>query len=427
MSVTAIVGANWGDEGKGKTTDYLASQADIVIRFQGGNNAGHTIINEYGKFALHLIPSGVFYPHTINILAPGVAVNISALLKELEELESRGVPKPKLLVSERAQVVLPFHILFDELEEQRLADKKFGSTKSGIAPFYSDKYLKIGLQINEIFDTDRVISRLSTSLPIKNALLTHLYNHVNIELDEIVSYLETHRAKIEPFVAETTYLLHEAIGQGKNILLEGQLGALRDPDLGIYPFPTSSSPLAGFGSVSTGISPFKINRIVTVVKSYSTCVGTGPFVTELSGDQAEFLRERGGADGEYGATTGRPRRVGWFDCVATHYGCMIQGATELVLTNLDVLGHFDSMRICKAYEIDGKSTTHFPVTRLLESAVPIYEDYPGWRTDISHVRSFGSLPDEAQAYVKCIQDYLKVPIRYVSVGPRREQTIEIRE
>lgn len=425
MSVTAVVGANWGDEGKGKTIDYLAKDADFVVRFQGGNNAGHTIINDFGKFALHLIPSGVFYPDVINILGPGVAINISAFLNELDNLKNQGVPKPEIKISDRAQVLLPFHILFDELEEERLAGERYGSTKSGIAPFYSDKYLKVGLQINEIFDNDRVIARLKRSIPIKNALLKRLYNHRPLKIDDIVSTVQGYRDKIRPFIADTTQMLAEAVRQDKNILLEGQLGALRDPDHGIYPYPTSSSPLAGFATVGAGIPPYKIDRIVAVVKSYSSCVGAGPFVTELFGEEGDTLRERGGSAGEYGATTGRPRRVGWFDCVATAYGCLIQGATEVALTNLDVLGYLDSIRVCTDYEIEGKGTDLFPVTRDLDKAKPRYKELKGWKKDISGVRSFDTLPPEAKRYVRFIEDRIKTPIRWISNGPERDQMIKI--
>ena len=424
MPVTAIVGANWGDEGKGKVTDHFAQEADYVVRYQGGNNAGHTIVNHYGKFALHLLPSGVFYPHVMNILGPGVAVNVRALLEEIDNVRSKGVPEPKVKVSDRAQILLPYHILFDELEEQRLAAHKFGSTKSGIAPFYSDKYLKIGIQINEIFDTDRVVSRLNRFLPVKNALLEHLYGHAAVSVDEVIAYIAEYRNSLRGYVADTTYMLHEAISTGKTILLEGQLGALRDPDVGIYPYPTSSSPLAGFASVGAAIPPHKIDRVVAVVKAYSTCVGAGPFVTELSGDTEHTLREKGGSAGEYGATTGRPRRVGWFDCVATTYGCMVQGATEVALTNLDVLGHFDTIKASRAYSVEGKQTSQFPCTKELEKAQPVYDELAGWKTDISDVTSYDRLPSETRGYVDYVEQKIGVPIRFLSVGPKREQMIE---
>ncbi len=425
MSVTAVVGANWGDEGKGKITDYLAGQADIVVRFQGGNNAGHTVINDYGKFALHLLPSGVFYPNVINVLGPGVAVNIPAFLAERQELISRGVPEPQLRVSDRAQVVMPYHILFDEYEEHRLADRKFGSTKAGIAPFYADKYLKLGVQVSDLFDADRLRQRLENSLSAKNILLKHLYHKPTINADELIPELLTQGEQIRPFVCDTLSLLHGALDDGKRILLEGQLGAMRDPDHGIYPYPTSSSPLAGFATVGAGVPPQVIQRIAAVVKAYSSCVGAGPFVTELAGESADELRQRGGDAGEYGAKTGRPRRVGWFDAVATRYGCRVQGATEITLTNLDVLGYLEEIPICTAYEIDGERTDQFPVSAKLDRAKPVFETLPGWKCDISSIRRFEDLPAQAREYARRIEELVGVPIGLISVGPTREATIAI--
>jgi adenylosuccinate synthase len=423
MPVIAVVGANWGDEGKGKITDYLAAEADFVVRYQGGNNAGHTIINQYGKFALHLLPSGVFTPGTINVLGPGVAVNITAFLAEIDSLVSRGVPRPDIRVSERAQALLPHHILFDSLEEERLGRESFGSTKSGIAPFYADKYLKIGLQVNELYDDALMRSRLSKSLVQKNVLLETLYGKPPLSVDEIVAQVASFRDRLAPYVSDTTSLLLDAQDAGKTILLEGQLGTLRDPDHGIYPYPTSSSPLAGFAAVGAGVPPWAISRIVAVTKAYSSCVGAGPFVTELQGEEAETLRRLGGSAGEYGATTGRPRRVGWFDCVATLYGCRVQGATEAVITNLDVLGYRDRIPVCTSYTIEGKKTESFPVSRLLAAARPVYEELPGWKTDITGVRRFEDLPRRAQDYVLFVEKRIHTPIRWVSVGPHRDQII----
>ena len=423
MSVTAIVGANWGDEGKGKMTDRLAAHADVVVRFQGGGNAGHTVINEYGKFALHLLPSGVFYPHVVNVLGPGVALNIAAFLSEREELLSRGVSEPDLRVSERAQVVMPYHVLLDECEEERLGARSFGSTKAGIAPFYADKYLKLGVQVADLFDEARLRERLHTSLVAKNVLLEHLYDKPPIEVDGLLADLTRDAERIKPFACDTTSLLKDALAVGKGVLLEGQLGALRDPDHGIYPYPTSSSPLAGFASVGAGIPPHAIRRVVAVVKAYSSCVGAGPFVTELSGRDAHELRGRGGSAGEYGATTGRPRRVGWFDAVASRYGCRIQGATEIALTNLDVLGYLDEIPICTAYELDGGRTAEFPVPAKLDRARPILETMPGWRCDIRTARRFDDLPEAARKYVERIELLLGVPVAWISVGPAREDTI----
>ena len=425
MPVSAIVGANWGDEGKGKMTDVLAQHSDFVIRYQGGNNAGHTIINEYGKFALHLLPSGVFYPHTTNILGPGIALNISSFLSELDELIARGVPKPSLYISERAQVVLPYHLLLDEYEEERLGDRKYGSTKSGIAPFYSDKYLKIGVQVADLFDEGRLRDRVERSLTAKNLLFEHLYQKPIMSLEQIVPDLMAAGDKIKSYVCDTSTLLHNALKDQKEILVEGQLGALRDPDHGIYPYPTSSSTLAGFASVGAGIPPHAITQVVAVTKAYSSCVGAGPFVSEIFDREAEDLRERGGDAGEYGATTGRPRRMGWFDAVATRYGCRMQGATAVALTVLDVLGYLDEIPVCTAYEIDGEKTHRFPVPALLDRATPVLEMMPGWQRDISAVRRFSDLPTNAQNYVKQIEDWLEVPVKWVSVGPRREDIIAL--
>jgi adenylosuccinate synthase len=423
MPVIAVVGANWGDEGKGKITDYFAGKADFVVRYQGGNNAGHTIINEYGKFALHLLPSGVFSPKVVNILGPGVAVNIASFLKEIDSLVASGVPKPDVRISERAQALLPHHVLFDSLEEERLGKDSFGSTKSGIAPFYADKYLKIGLQMNEIFDGAVMKSRLTKALVAKNALLEKLYGKPPLSVDDVVAQIVSLRDRIAPYVTDTTTLLLDAVDAGKTILLEGQLGTLRDPDHGIYPYPTSSSPLAGFGSVGAGVPPWAITRVVAVTKAYSSCVGTGPFVTELHGEEEETLRKLGGSAGEYGATTGRPRRVGWFDCIATSYGCRVQGATEVAITNLDVLGYKDTIPVCTAYEMGGKTVKAFPVSRLLPGAQPVYVELPGWKADITAVRSFDKLPKKAQEYVLFIEKEIRAPIRWISVGPHRDQII----
>lgn len=425
MSATAIVGANWGDEGKGKLTDCLATHSDLVVRFQGGANAGHTIINEFGKFALHLLPSGVFYPHVANVLGPGVAFNPAAFTKEREELISRGVPEPKLCISDRAQVVMPYHVLLDGYEEERLSDRKFGSTKAGIAPFYADKYAKLGIQVGDLFNESRLRGRLEGALDAKNVLMRHLYGKPLVDAGALVPELLRQGEAIGPYVCDTTELLHNALEVGKQILLEGQLGALRDPDHGIYPFSTSSSPLAGFASIGAGLPPHAITRIIAVVKAYSSCVGAGPFVTELDGDVAHQLRERGGDAGEYGATTGRPRRMGWFDAVATRYGCRVQGATEVALTLLDVLGYLDEIPICTAYDVDGEVTGNFPVTARLERAKPVLETLPGWRCDVSGARAFAELPHNAQGYVRRLEELIGTPIRWISVGPRRDALIEL--
>ncbi|MBP1990873.1 adenylosuccinate synthase [Paenibacillus eucommiae] len=425
QGVTAIVGANWGDEGKGKITDLLGDKADIVIRFQGGNNAGHTIINAYGKFVLQMLPSGVFHETVLNVIGPGTALNIEGLMKELDQLAARGVPKPKLAISDRSQVIVAYHPLFDMLEEERLGSGQFGSTKSGIAPFYADKYSKIGIQVADLYDKERLRMKLEKALVFKNTLLEHLYKKEKLVLDEILEQLWLSGQAILPFVSDTTLLLHQALQDGKSIVVEGQLGALRDPDHGIYPFSTSSSTLAGFAAVGAGVPPHAIRRIVAVAKAYSSCVGAGPFVTELHGPEGDELRKRGGDAGEYGSKTGRPRRMGWFDAVATRYGCMLQGATEVALSLLDVLSYLERIPVCTAYEIDGKRLSHFPPTPLLERAYPVYELLPGWQCDISGIREFSKLPEEAKQYVQFIEKQIGVPIRMISNGPRREDYIEL--
>ena len=423
MPAIAIVGANWGDEGKGKITDYLAAQADYVVRFQGGNNAGHTIINAFGKFALHLLPSGVFYPKVINVIGPGVALNLRAFLAELQGLIDRGVPAPQIKVSNRAQLLLPYHQLLDGYEEERLGARSFGSTKQGIAPFYADKYLKLGVQVADLGDQSRLQARLAQALATKNVLLQHLYQKPLVTVAEVMDHLAADAETLAPYVDDTLTLLQDGLSAGKTVLLEGQLGALRDPDHGIYPYPTSSSPLAGFATVGAGVPPQQITRIIAVTKAYSSCVGAGPFVTELQGSAAEELRRRGGSAGEYGATTGRPRRVGWFDAVATRYGCRVQGATEVALTNLDVLGYLDEIPLCTAYASDGEHTTTFPTTGPLERAQPVVTTLPGWRSDLTAIRRYQDLPRQTQQYVETIEELIATPIRWLSVGPERNAMI----
>ncbi len=421
--VKAIVGANWGDEGKGKITDMFAAQSDVVIRFQGGSNAGHTIINDYGKFALHQIPSGVFFSHVTNIIGNGVALNIPYLIKEINGLVERGVPAPKILVSERVQILMPYHILFDQYEEERLSSKSFGSTKSGIAPFYSDKYAKIGFQVCELFDEKALMEKIISTCEYKNILLENLYHKPSIDPNELFKTLMEYRDMIHPYIADTASFLAKALREGKKILLEGQLGALKDPDFGIYPMVTSSSTLAGFGCVGAGIPPYEIKEIVAVTKAYSSAVGAGEFVSEIFGDEAQALRTRGGDAGEYGATTGRPRRMGWFDTVASKYGCQTQGATEVVLTAIDVLGYLDEIPVCTGYEIDGAITDIFPVTSRLAKAKPVYEMLPGWKSNVRGIKKFEDLPVEAQNYVLFIEKKLGVPITMVSNGPNRDEII----
>ena len=422
--VKAIVGANWGDEGKGKITDMLAQDSDIIIRFQGGANAGHTIINDYGKFALHTLPSGIFYDHTTSIIGNGVALNIPVHFNELKEITSKGVPEPKILISDRAQIVMPYHILFDEYEEERLAGKSFGSTKSGIAPFYSDKYAKVGFQVSELFEEEAELKeKIERVIVQKNILLEHLYHKPLIDTDELYNTLMEYKEMIAPYVCNVSAYLDKAIKEGKNILLEGQLGTLKDPDHGIYPMVTSSSTLAAYGAIGAGIPPYEIKKVVTVCKAYSSAVGAGAFVSEIFGDEAQELRVRGGDGGEFGATTGRPRRMGWFDCVASKYGCRLQGTTDVAFTVVDVLGYLDEIPVCTGYEIDGKVTTEFPVTNQLEKAKPVLEVLPGWKCDIRGIKKYEDLPENCRKYIEFVEEHIGYPITMVSNGPGRDDII----
>ena len=421
--VKAIVGANWGDEGKGKITDMMAQKADIIVRFQGGANAGHTIVNNYGKFALHTLPSGVFYGHTTNVIGNGVALNIPLLFKEIQSIVDRNVPAPKIMVSNRAQIVMPYHILFDQYEEERQGGKSFGSTKSGIAPFYSDKYAKIGFQVSELFDEELLQEKVERICEMKNVLLEHLYHKPLIDPKELLNTLHEYRDMVAPYVADVSKFLDSALKEGKTVLLEGQLGTLKDPDHGIYPMVTSSSTLAAYGAIGAGLPPYEIKQIVTVCKAYSSAVGAGAFVSELFGDAAEELRHRGGDGGEYGATTGRPRRVGWFDCVASKYGCRLQGTTDVAFTVLDVLGYLDEIPVCVGYDIDGEVTTEFPVTAKLEKAKPVLKSLPGWKCEIRGIRKYEELPENCRNYIEFIESQIGYPITMVSNGPGRDDII----
>ncbi len=421
--VKAVVGANWGDEGKGKITDMLAREADIIVRFQGGANAGHTIVNDYGKFALHTLPSGVFYGHTTSVIGNGVALNIPVLIGEIKSITDRDVPMPKILVSDRAQIVMPYHILFDQYEEERLGGKSFGSTKSGIAPFYSDKYAKIGFQVCELFDEKGLREKLERVVVTKNVLLEHLYHKPLLDVEELFATLMEYKEMIAPYVCDTALFLENAIAEGKTVLLEGQLGTLKDPDHGIYPMVTSSSTLAAYGAIGAGIPPYEIKQVVTVCKAYSSAVGAGAFVSEIFGEEADELRRRGGDGGEYGATTGRPRRMGWFDCVASKYGCRLQGTTDVAFTVLDVLGYLDEIPVCTAYEIDGEETEEFPVTWKLEKAKPVLTTLPGWKCDIRGIRKYEDLPENCRKYVEFVEQHIGYPITMVSNGPGRDDII----
>lgn len=420
--VRAIVGANWGDEGKGKITDVLAAKSDVVIRFQGGSNAGHTIINEHGKFALHQLPSGVFYEHTTNIIGSGVALDIGKFLKEVNALSEKGVC-PRLMVSDRTQIVMPYHVLFDQYEEERLGGKSFGSTKSGIAPFYSDKYAKIGFELCELFDETYAYDKLKRVLEVKNVLLAQLYHKPTLDADELFAQIMQQRDAIAPYVGNTFPFLRAAIHDGKDILLEGQLGALKDPDFGIYPMVTSSSTLAGYGAIGAGLPPYEIKDIIAVVKAYSSAVGAGAFVSEIFGDEAQELRMRGGDAGEFGATTGRPRRMGWFDCVASRYGVQVQGATQVALTIIDALGYLDEIPVCVGYEVDGKLLRDFPTTPTLERCKPVLEVLPGWKCDVRGIDQYEDLPENCRRYIEFIEKQLEVPVTMVSNGPGRQELI----
>lgn len=421
--VKAVVGANWGDEGKGKITDMMAEKADIIVRFQGGANAGHTIVNNYGKFALHTLPSGVFYSHTTSVIGNGVALNIPLLFKEIKSITDRNVPMPKILVSDRAQIVMPYHILFDQYEEERLGGKSFGSTKSGIAPFYSDKYAKIGFQVSELFDEELLKDKVERICEMKNVLLEHLYHKPAIDPAELLATLHEYRDMVAPYVCDVSAFLNQALKEGKTVLLEGQLGTLKDPDHGIYPMVTSSSTLAAYGAIGAGVPPYEIKEIVTVCKAYSSAVGAGAFVSEIFGDEADELRRRGGDGGEYGATTGRPRRMGWFDCVASKYGCRLQGTTDVAFTVLDVLGYLDEIPVCIGYEIDGEVTTDFPVTAKLEKAKPVLTKLPGWKCEIRGIKKYEDLPENCRKYVEFIEEQIGYPITMVSNGPGRNDII----
>ena len=415
--IKAVVGANWGDEGKGKITDMLAEKADIIVRFQGGANAGHTIVNDYGKFALHTLPSGVFYGHTTSVIGNGVALNIPVFFKEYNEVVSKGVPAPKILISDRAQMVMPYHILFDQYEEERLGGKSFGSTKSGIAPFYSDKYAKIGFQVNELFDEDRLKEKLASVCETKNVLLEHLYHKPLLNVDELFAELMEYKKMVAPYVCDVSLYLNNALKEGKEILLEGL--RWNKPCLQ----QQSSSTLAAYGAIGAGVPPYEIQKIVVVSKAYSSAVGAGAFVSEIFGEEADELRRRGGDGGEYGATTGRPRRMGWYDCVASKYGCRLQGATDVAFTVLDVLGYLDEIPVCVAYDIDGEITTDFPTTARLEKAKPVIEKLPGWKCDIRGIKNYEDLPENCRKYIEFIEEKIGYPITMVSNGPGRNDII----
>ena len=422
MACTAIVGINWGDEGKGRMVDLLTEQFDIVVRYQGGGNAGHTVINEHGKFALHLLPSGIFRKNVINVLGNGVAMDPESLMNEIRDVADKGVAvtPANLKISDRASLLMPWHRRLDELEEQRLADKKYGSTKQGIAPFYSDKYQKKTVMAGELFYPDVLRARLKDLMEWKNLIIRGVYGAEPYTWEEIEAWLETSCEAIKPFICDTGAFLREAEENGKKILFEAQLGSLRDLDHGIYPMTTSSNTIAAYAPVGSGLPGVELDRIIGVVKAYSTCVGEGPFTCEMFGEEAEKLREAGS---EYGAKTGRPRRVGPVDLVATRYGVEVQAATEIALTKLDVLSYMDEIPVCVKYELNGEETDRFPFPAALGACRPVIETVKGWKKDISGVRTWEDLPEEAKTYVQMIEKAIRCPIRWVSVGPERESII----
>ena len=420
MSNCAIVGINWGDEGKGRMVDLVTADYDVVVRYQGGGNAGHTVVNEFGKFALHLLPSGIFRKGVVNILGNGVALDCESLWTEMSDVMDQGVAitPENLKISDRASLLLPWHRDLDSLEEARLADKKYGSTKQGIAPFYSDKYQKKTIMAGELLYPEKLWDHLAGILEWKNLTLERVYGAKPYTMDDLKAWVAEFGEKIKPFICDTGAFLRQAQAEGKHILFEAQLGSLRDLDYGIYPYTTSSNPIAAYAPVGSGLPTAKLDKIIGVVKAYSSCVGEGPFTCEWFGEEAEKLREAGG---EYGAKTGRPRRVGWFDAVATKYGCIVQGATQVALTAIDCLGYLDEIKVCTGYEIDGKVTTDFPVPALLDRAKPVYETLPGWKCDIRGVTDYGKLPKAARDYVDFIEKHIEAPITIVSTGPKRHE------
>ncbi len=417
-----IVGINWGDEGKGRMVDLLTENYDVVVRYQGGGNAGHTVINEKGKFALHLLPSGIFREGVVNILGNGVALDPENLWNEIEAVRGQGVEitPANLKISDRASLLLPWHRELDELEEKRLADKKYGSTKQGIAPFYSDKYQKKTVLAGELFYPEELKSHITDLLEWKNLTLQKVYGAKGYTLDEMFAWIADYGEKIKPFVCNTGAFMREAQKDDMNFLFEAQLGSLRDLDFGIHPYTTSSNTTAAYAPIGSGLPSAKISDVIGVVKAYSTCVGEGPFVSEMSGDEAKALRKAGF---EYGAKTGRPRRVGALDIVATRYGVEVQGATEIALTKLDVLSYMKKIPVCTHYRVNGELTDEFPFPTALKYAEPIIEYFDGWQRDISGIRKFEELPEAAQRYVQYIEKSIGCPITYVSVGPERDSII----
>jgi adenylosuccinate synthase len=418
--VTVVCGINWGDEGKGRMVDYLAESAHAVVRFQGGNNAGHTVVNQHGTFALHLVPSGIFYENVYNVLGPGMVIDLEGLVDELAKLSARGINVDKLVVSERATVCFPFHRKLDEWEEKRLAGRAYGSTKNGIAPAYGDRHLKKAVRIGDLLDPAARKDAISRAVEWANLLARDVYKESPISEDEVLGWCERSMSKIAPRVVDTVALLGKLAAEGKHIVLEAQLGALRDVYYGIYPYTTSSCALAAFAPIGAGLFGHRPGRVLGVMKAFATCVGEGPFVTRMSDAEADQLRE---SAKEYGARTGRPRTIGHFDAVASRFGVRVQEATEIAITKLDSLSGRSELKICTQYSVDGKLTESFPLTGL-DRATPVYEKVAGWSEDVTHCRRWEELPATARSYVTRIEDLIGARIRYVSVGPAREQLIE---
>lgn len=421
--LTAVVGTNWGDEGKGRMVDLLSEKYDVVIRYQGGNNAGHTVVNERGKFILNLLPSGILRDETVNVMGPGMVIDVEHLFHEVESLREKGIAiTPKhLIISDRATICMPYHKMRDILEEERLADKKFGSTRRGIAPVYADKYMKKTIRMGDLLNEAALKERVADLIEWENLTVSGGYAHEPINADEMMEWLKTYGLPFTSYIKDTTVYLNEAVKAGKSLMFEAQLGALRDIDFGIYPYTSSSSTIAAYAPIGSGIPFCRTDCVIGIMKAYSSCVGEGPFTCEMFGDEADKLREAGA---EYGAATGRPRRVGGFDIVASRYGTLMQGATEIALTKLDVLSYLDQIPVCTHYEVDGKLTDSFPTGAALNAAKPHYEYVPGWNCDISGCRSFDELPKAAQDYVEMIEKAVGCPIKYISVGAGREEYIE---
>ncbi len=421
MPTIAVIGAQWGDEGKGKVVDLLAEKAKLVVRFSGGDNAGHTVVNPYGEFKLHLVPSGIFYPHTIGIIGNGVVINPAVLIDEIDQLSGRGVDTTRLFISDRAHLIMPYHILLDGLEEEARGGKALGTTRRGVGPAFTDKTARLGIRVGDLLDEEVLLERLRFVLGYKNIILTKVYGVNPLSLDEIYNDYCRYAKRLAPFIRETTIMVEEALNKGELVLLEGAQGSLLDPDFGTYPYTTSSSALAGGGCLGAGVGPSQVNRILGVFKAYCTRVGSGPMPTELKDETGNLIREQAH---EYGTTTGRPRRCGWFDAVAARFSYRINGFTAVAITRFDVLDILPRLKICVGYKLDGETIDYFPASIVaLDRCQPVYEELPGWQTNTSHIRQYEQLPVEARQYLARLEELISCPVKLISVGPRREQTI----